>query len=325
MENDPDFGWDDDKIPHESDVIEPGSERSIAAERSARQSMYGTPEDPMDVEPPIANRNGDTMYGGQVGVEDYRAMRDADPAMSRLPVLLDFEGIHLAGVLDELSADPTRRTLTEAAIRDKAILAVNTRAAARTAAREQNATGGVVTSELDIRDEALGASGDADVLRAFGRAFNEAAKQGDVLTAELVGLLPPRPSGPRRSFTVADGHGFDLKATSSPNTKPFAELPEIIDVIVATLIARDTKADGGESIKNPDGIRRYGEGLRDGIASILEVLAAPSVKTTALDALGKRLQAMGEIELARRLAVSYGRKEVGEPTVKIERTVSKVK
>lgn len=243
---------------------------------------------------------------------------------SRLPVLLDFEGIHLAGVLDELSADPTRRQLTEAAIRGKATLAVNTRAAARTAAREANAAGGVVTSELDIRDEAIGAAGDADVLRAFSRAFGEAAKTGDTIAGELVGLLPPRPSGPRRSYVVADGHGFDLKATASPKSEPYAELDKIVDVIVATLIARDTKADGGESVKNPDGIRRYGEGLRDGIASILEVLSSPKVKTTALDSLGKRLQAMGEMDLAKRLAVLYGRKEVGEPTIKIERTPSKV-
>jgi hypothetical protein len=244
--------------------------------------------------------------------------------LSRLPVLLDFEGIHLAGVLDELSADPTRRQLTEAAIRDKAVLAVNTRAAARTAARESNAAGGVVTSELDIRDEAVGAAGDADVLRAFSRAFGDAAKTGDTIAGELVGLLPPRPSGPRRSYVVADGHGFDLKATASPKSEPYAKLDAIVDVIVATLMARTEHAGTAEARLSSDALRNYGAGVREGIASILEVLASPKVKTTALDSLGKRLQGMGEIDLAKRLAAAYGRKEVGEPTIKIERTPSKV-
>lgn len=241
-----------------------------------------------------------------------------------LPVSLDFDGDQLASMLDELAADHTRRNLTEAAIRDKAIAIVNTRAAARTAAREQRLAGGEVTSELDIRAEAVGAADDADVLRAFSRAFGDAAKQGDMLTAELVGLLPPRGDKPRRSFTVADGHGFDLKATSTPNTKVFAEIGEIVDVVVATLIAH--KARTGKPEDADTHIISYGKGLRDGAISILELISAPhsNVKTSALDALGMRLQGMGEVDLAKRLAAAYGRKPYGEPTVKVERTPSKV-
>jgi hypothetical protein len=295
-----------------------------AARESAKQSMYPTPDD-FPGPTPAEEREGEL-------VGDWNASQDPDPDLDvterarSLPVSLDFDGDQLASMLDELAADHTRRNLTEAAIRDKAISIVNTRAAARTAAREQRLAGGEVTSELDIRAEAVGASDDADVLRAFSRAFGAAAKQGDVLTAELVGLLPPRGDRPRRSFTVADGHGFDLKASSTPNTKVFAEMEVIADVIVASLVARDTRADGGESVKNPDGIRRYAEGLRDGIASILEVISSPhsNVKTTALDALGKQLQAMNEIDLAKRLAAAYGRKEHGEPTTKVERVPSKV-
>ena len=246
---------------------------------------------------------------------------EADDRARALPVSLDFDGDQLASMLDELAADHTRRNLTEAAIRDKAIAIVNTRAAARTAAREQRLAGGEVTSELDIRAEAVGAADDADVLRAFSRAFGDAAKQGDVLTAELVGLLPERNNKPRRSFTVADGHGFDLKATSSPRTEAFADMPEIVDVIVATLVTHREKM---PEQADANDLRNFGEGVRSGIFSILEVLTSPKVKTTALDSLGKQLQGMNRVDLAQRLSHAYGRKEVGEPTVKVERTPSKV-
>lgn len=250
--------------------------------------------------------------------------RQVEADRSLVP-LIDVDGIHLASLLDELSADPVKRDHMKVAIRDKAIHAVSTRAAARTAEREQKLAGEPVTSELDIRSEMIGAADDADVLAALAHAFSEASKHAEYIAAELVPLLPSRGDRPRRSVTVTDGHGFDLKASNTPKTKAFQDMPKIVDVVVASLLARRQKTVGDEMTIGPEDLRRYGEGVRAGVNSILEVIGSPTVKTTALDAVGKELQAMGELGLAKTLAAAYGRKEHGEPTVKIERTPTQVK
>lgn len=298
--SDDEFAWDDTLTGHVRSTPR-GGPSGIDGKTLPSADEYAD-------EPPIANQNGDPMYGEQITGKP-----------GNLPVSLDFDATQITSILDELSADPTRRNLTEASLRDQAIAVVNTRAMARTAEREQRLAGGDPATPSDIRREMVGAADDADVLRAFGRAFSDAAKQGDVIAGELVPLLPPhRGTAPRRSVVVGDGHGFDLKVSNTPKTQAFANLDVIVDVLAASLA---DEATGGWT---EDQLICRARGVRMGMAALLGVISSPTVKTTALDSLVKRLDESGEEDLAKRLGAAYGRKEVGDPTIKVERTAQKV-
>jgi hypothetical protein len=171
-------------------------------------------------------------------------------------------------------------------------------------------------SEIEVAEELRTMADARDTLTAIAKAVTTGADEARAITAEVLAEVAP---DERKAKTVrlADGHGWDLKVTRSQPTKVEVRLEEVQDVLVAWSVSRyDTR--GNEAAT-------YAEGVRAGMAVLLSVLASPSVKTTALDALVREVEGAGEEALALRLRHAYGRKSTGEPRVEIKREPPKDK
>lgn len=232
-----------------------------------------------------------------------------------LEIARRLERAHVANALDGLSGDSgalaafTRRT------RDLVVEVVAARAQERKAGRPD-----VVTDRSDLRPELIGAADDAEVLDRLAAVFVDGAKIAKGIAGDLLTELPPRADGkPVRTMRTGDGQGFELKVTTSPKSEAFADLDAIVDVVRADVVGRFAP-EVNDLAPVVIAHSAHSRGVREGIAAILEVLGSPKVKTTALDELALQLEGRGEADLAKRLRAAYGRREVGEPSVKIERT-----
>lgn len=165
-------------------------------------------------------------------------------------------------------------------------------------------------SEIEVAEELRTMADARDTLTAIARAVTTGAEEARAITAEVLAEVAP---DERKAKTVrlADGHGWDLKVSRSQPTEVAVDLAEVQDVLVAWLL---TKVTG-----SPGDVARYAYGVREGMEALLGVLAKPSVRTTALDALVKTIEGAGEEDLALRLRHAYGRKSKGEPRVEIKR------
>lgn len=236
-----------------------------------------------------------------------------------------------AAMLDDLGGLDDRAAIAGNLTR-ALVDAVRTRSDARREARLARLQGERVESPSDLRRELVGAANDADTCRALAGVFTTAAKEADQIAGDLLTELPPRTvkgvEKPPASTKVGDGDGFELKVSRTVPTESFADLDQIVEILVAWgvhVAASATRADdqNGPLALSQMPAKTYAAGMRDGIASLRAVLAAsPSVKSTALDALVTAIEAADEDALAKRLRKTYGRREraSGEATVKIERT-----
>lgn len=147
-------------------------------------------------------------------------------------------------------------------------------------------------------------------------ALTDALKAGSAEARAIAGevlLDLPKTADERKTATVktADVYG-PLVVKRTQATKVSARAEEVVDVVVASLV-------GGLGAGSPHAPQAYAEGARQGIAGILSLTAAPTWKTTALDALAGQLEEGGEHDLAIRLGHAYGRVPQGEPKVTLER------
>lgn len=238
-------------------------------------------------------------------------------------VALRADEIHVARLLEDLGTDPGSLAVTIGQIRGSVTAAVRTRSDARRAERVKLLGGEDPKHTTDIRLEVVGACDDADVLEGFAGAFAAGAKEARGIAGDLVHELPGRGGRPRASLKVGDGKGFELSLTRSQRRELSVDVDEIVDVIAATLIGRLALSPDDEGVWTPDDARRvedYSAGIRDGISELRDVLStAPTFRSSALDALVKKLEDREEDPLARRLRKAYGRVDVGEASVKVDR------
>jgi hypothetical protein len=242
--------------------------------------------------------------------------------VDRTPVARGFS-IEPETILDRLS-DPEVRFVVASTAETEIKAAVHKRAAERRAARVERLDGEEPESESDVRREAVGLANDADVLLALAGAFTAGAKEAQACTGDLLDELPGRGGKPRQSLKVGDGDGFTLNVTRTQAKEVSTDDAEVVEVLVAWLLSvaeADTRADrtNGPLALGRMPVLTYAEGVRAGIEGILALRASGSFKVTALDALVTTLENLDDDTLARRLRKAYGRRDKGEPTIKVER------
>ena len=240
-------------------------------------------------------------YPGDTG-DDPTPEPDPEPAAAELE---PYAGLQLdpETMLDAFAAYPARSQVVAQASAAMTH-AVRTRADERRDARRKRVGDAGVQHTADLRREIVGAANDCDVLTDLGGAFLAAAKEAKGITGDLLDELPARNGKPRASAKVGDGEGFDLTVTRTTPTTLSVDTGEVVDVLVASLAIE----------------QQHAQGLRDGMAALLELLSSsPGWKSTALDALVRRLQNAGEDDLAARLSRAYGKSERGEAAVKLAR------
>lgn len=173
----------------------------------------------------------------------------------------------------------------------------------------------------DVQPELLLLSDMHSTLTGVGRAFADAAKSTTQIASDVVLDVKHERAetieqqGGTASVRVG-GHQGSVKVTTTQATKPFAETDQIVDVLIADLLA-DVDVTG---IERPDEhVSLYAKGARDAIAGLLGLVSPLSWKTSALDVWQRALQTRNEEALASRLAAAYGRRPVGSLNTKIER------
>lgn len=230
-----------------------------------------------------------------------------------LPTLLEddlLDGPTVDAVLDELGENPLDLATTTARLRDTILDRVRNRGDVRRADRVRRLDGDDPASPTDVRREVVGGTLDADVLSALGGAFLTGATEARAIAAGVLDELPGRGGKPRASLKVADGHGFELTMKREQRRDLSVDVDQVVDVLVSSLVSSETDASAVA----------YADGIRAGIAAIREVLSTtPTFRSTALDSLATRLENAEEEDLARRLRKAYGRVEVGEPRVTVDR------
>lgn len=216
--------------------------------------------------------------------------------------------------LDDLRDDATRSE-TVRAMRDTVLDAVRRRSDTRHAARVKRLDGAAPESPTDVRLEVVGAADDADSLAALAAVFAAGAKEAKGIAGEILDELPGRGGKPRGSLRVGDGQGFELVLTRSGRRDLSVEVDEVVDVLVADLVAQAEKIPNLEK-----SVAIYSTGIRDGVKALRDLLSStPSFRSTALDAFVKRLENRDDDDLAKRLRKAYGRVESGEPSIKLDR------
>lgn len=165
-------------------------------------------------------------------------------------------------------------------------------------------------SEIEVAEELRTMADARDTLTAIARAITTGADEARAITAEVLAEVAP---DERKAKTVrlADGHGWDLKVSRSQPTEVSVDLDAVQDVLAGWLLSKVV----GDVTQQA----AYAHGVRAAFEALLGVLAKPSVRTTALDALVKTIEGAGEEDLALRLRHAYGRKSKGEPRVEIKR------
>lgn len=239
----------------------------------------------------------------------------ADPIRIEAPEVTTPDSVPASGrildayrILDELAGDPLGLAKYTASVRDAVADVVRGRAEERKAGRPAE-----VTDQADLRPEMIGAADDAEVLKRLGSVFIDSGKIAEGIAGDLVAELPLKRGKPQRTVRMGDGHGFELTVNTAQPTEAFADLDDIIDVVATATIG------GHGALPTANPVVEYAAGVREGIAALLEVLGAPKVKTTALDALATKLEGRDDGALAKRLRALYGRRDKGDPTVKIDR------
>lgn len=178
-------------------------------------------------------------------------------------------------------------------------------------ARARRRTEGKVTSSTVAAELAL--LGDAhDALAAVSSAIRDGAEETRKIAGEIVLDVEPEREIGTASVRVGDGHGRDLKVTRSQASKASVRDDDVVDVIVANLVAEAELARDGD-------LATIARGARAGIAQLRELVGPLGWKTTALDGFAKTLEDREEYDLAIRLGHAYGRVSVGEAKTKIER------
>jgi hypothetical protein len=161
-----------------------------------------------------------------------------------------------------------------------------------------------------------------DTLRAVERVFSAGAVEAREISGELARELADD-TRKSSSVRVGDAHGTDVKLSRTVQTEMRVDVPEIVDVIVASLIAAEARAPHGDvELTREDTLRAYANGARDAIETYRRIAAAHSFKSTTLDAFVRDLEGSGDDALAIRLGHAYGRVSKGE-TVKLERVERK--
>lgn len=169
--------------------------------------------------------------------------------------------------------------------------------------------------EVAVRDELRWAASVIDTLDAVRRVFADTVKHVKGVTADVVQEARPDRDLVKHGGTASlrmparPQSDDDVKVTVTRATESWADLDAVLDVLVAHLIDEHAHdLDVGEA-------EPYGRGVRDGLALAREVTSPWAVKSTALDALARRMPE----PLSTRLAAAYGRRPVDrEPTVKVE-------
>lgn len=219
-------------------------------------------------------------------------------------------------LLDDLS-DPKRLTDTVGSMRETILDVVRRRADLRHADRVERLGDEGPTSSTDVRREAVGAANDHDALSALAGAFTAGATEAKLIAGELLDELPGRGGKARASLKVADGNGFDLSIVRSRATELAVDVEEVVDVLVAHLVADAAGTEALDLKTHPSKV--YAAGIRSGIDALFDLLASPKFKSTALDSLATRLEDADDDSLAVRLRKSYAKREKGNPSVKVER------
>lgn len=233
---------------------------------------------------------------------------------------IGIEGVEAS--LENLAEPNKRREVTRAAI-DTILNAVRTRADRRAKARPDK-----VRHVEDLRLELVGAGDDAEILDDLGRVFTTGATEARKIAGDLLGELPSRGAGPRRSAKVADGLGYELKVSASVRTETKVKHETLDDVLVAWLLLVAEGKVGTDA--EPDPVMKLGQmpaktyaaGARDALVTLRSLLgASPPYRSTALEQLVKAMGSASQDDLAKRLRDAYGKVEKGEPSIKLERTV----
>lgn len=247
--------------------------------------------------------------------EEAQALREGVLRAQSLQEAVDEAGLGKPTAVDDvgpmlqaLAGDPGALSQFTADARVRIAAVIRGRAEERKAGRPEK-----VTDQADLRPEMVGAADDAEVLDRLGAVFVDVSKIAKGIAGDLVAELPVKRGKPVRTVRMGDGHGSELTINTAQPTEAYAELDDIIDVVATATIG------GHGALPTANPVVEYAAGVREGIAAVLEVLAAPKVKTTALDALATKLEGRDEDALAKRLRGLYGRRDKGEPTVKIDR------
>lgn len=231
----------------------------------------------------------------------------------------------VADILDGYSGNHGARAGIVGKSTDAVLEAVRARSDARRDARLTRLNGEPVESVSDLRREIVGAADDAETLEAFAGIFMAGAKEAKGMAGDLLGELPLRRGKPPRSAKVGDGDGFELSVSATPRTELKVDADEVVEIMIAALVSAATiatKADpaGGPLALTTMPVKVYAAGAREAVDMLRELLSStPSFRSTAIDALVKVLENREDDELAKRLRKAYGRVEVGEPSVKLER------
>jgi hypothetical protein len=300
-------------FPWEAELAEPEAPVEPTEAEYAAANGLADPDSSPDADDPSGEDGPDPAEG-----VDDAGSGPATPAV-RIETLDAVD--RLDEILDTLGASPTDLAITARTMRDGILDVVRARIDRRHKARK-----GEEATTTRVRAEANGAADDADVLRAFGDAFLAGAKESTQVLGELLDELPGRGGKARQSFKVADAHGLELSVTRSSRTETSVNDEEVVDVLVAYLLATAPARDVALET-HPSKV--YAAGVRRGIERFVDLLSSPKFKVTALDGFVTMLEALpsaeegvvnpqGE-ELAVRLSKAYGRRTVGEPTIKVER------
>jgi hypothetical protein len=189
-------------------------------------------------------------------------------------------------------------------------------AAAREARPEGTPTASTLQPELTLMADA------AETLGAIERVFHAGAVRSKQILGEVVHELADDPRKGSTSVRVGDAHGTDLKVTRTQPTEVRVDEPEVLEVLVASVLGRMDLA-GIAKGERAKAALVAGVAVRDALASYRAVAAAHSFKTTALEAYTRRLEAEDAHSLAIRMGHAFGRVPKGEPQVKTERVAPK--
>lgn len=151
----------------------------------------------------------------------------------------------------------------------------------------------------------------------------DAIKAGADEARQIAGEVLVDVSGDERkraTVKVADVYGGIVAKREVPSEVSVRQ-DDVLDVLVASLLAEWAVTDTGAA-GNPEATA-YARGARDALAALLPLTSPPKWKSTALDALTRKLEEAGEDALALRLSHAYGRVSKGNPRVTLEREEAK--
>ena len=157
------------------------------------------------------------------------------------------------------------------------------------------------------------------VLGAIGSTFTQAAKLAASMAGEvMVDVMPEaKVTGGTHTVKVGSSSG-DVKVTRTQATQASVRDDEVVDVLVADLIA---DRNSGEVLdKAPTGpLRHYAAGARDALMAFRQLMGPLPWRTSDLEKMQRRLEGLERHDLAIRLGHAYGRVASGNPRTTIKR------